>query len=690
MATSNTHPKTYPQPNHTLDCFSTALVLLPPPSIQSRINALRIANDKSYPRWTSHITLIFPFVRPEHLHTTIASIQRAVSEADLKSFDINLDITNQFPGRGYDTIYHSPSGVGCNETQRLWTVLAETLGYSGRPFIPHLTLGQAFSKEDAQLLHGKGRALVLREPIFWTVNSIVCLRKDEDDEGRMKIFDEITLPSPSPIPRSSIARESPFTFRFDSHECAWLSTPPPITEYDAVKELSIMTYNVLHDHEHPSSRRCDKLVSALADIDADVVCLQEVTDELLALFLDNMTIRSKWKWCNRGPDAAMESERNIVVFSRENLPFSWQRVTLGGKHKAAVLASLHFVHPTANDPRTIVIAAIHLTAGLQPKQLSAKFSELQALSQHLQRWHGEDDWIIAGDTNLPRTHSPLPLIDHLCIDAWKTHHGPDGSVYDATYDPTRNVLAAETVRQDKTPQRYDRIYIKKSGMLAASSIALSENVLCSDHWPLHARLIMQSSAAETLPPPHVSPNVHSRADGGGHTPHLEDRVTDTELRAFAQSANAIPHASHLQRKERVIQTLCRTLVASRDGSPVTDTVLLTSSLHGAQAINSVRLVLVPVGSFALGVDFPDSDLDCIVVGNVTSSTFWAISRQRIHSQSNDADLSPRVTLKRFVKDAAVQMMVLEADGIKVDLQYCPSVGLAERCVSAAIALHFTH
>ena len=680
MASSRNILKPHSPTDLALNSFSTALVLLPPPMIQSRVNAVRTANDKSYPRWTSHITLTFPFVQPDYLDTAITSIQQAVSKAQLNPFSLQLDTTGQFRGRGYDTVYLSPSSVGCDELNRLWAVLAETLGYSGRAFVPHMTLGQAYRKEDAALLHAKGQRLVQREPLRWTVNSIICLCKDDSAEGRMRIFKEISLSSLSPVARSLIAPETSLTFHFDSHESSWLPTLPPPVQYGAVRELSIVTYNVLHDHNHPSLLRSEELVAALSEIDADIICLQEVTDELLALFLDSRAIRSRWGWCNRGPDAAMESERNIVIFSKENLPFSWQRLVLGGKHKAAMIASLHFLHPTAGNPRTMVVAAIHLTAGLLPEQLSIKRNEFQTLVQYLQQRHGNDDWIIVGDTNLPEAHGPLPLIDHACTDAWIAHHGVSGMGYDATYDPSRNKLAEKTARQDKSPQRYDRIYIKKTGALQVSAISVAENISCSDHWPLHARLTMHSPATQTLPTTHVELSVPSREDDGAQTSHLEDQTPDTDLWKFAESSGAIPPAERVQQKERVIHSLCRTLGASHDGSLMSDFAVRDSSQHDAQVINSVKLVLVPVGSFALGVDFPDSDIDCIVVGNVSSSSFWAISRQRIVSQPKDADQSSFVTLRRFVKDAAVQMMVLEVDGVKVDLQYCPSAGLAEKYV----------
>ena len=542
-----------------------------------------------------------------------------------------------------------------------------------------MTLGQAYRQEEAVLLLSKGQRLLQHNTLEWTIDSIACFRKDDNDQGKMKVVSEIFLSPPSPAGGSIVTAESPPTFYFNSHENSWLIVAPPLAQYDAVKELTIVTYNILHDNNHPAVHRGEDLVAALTNIDADVVCLQEVTDELLSLFLDDGAIRSRWKWCNRGP-GAMESERNILVFSKENLPFSWQRVVLGGKHKAAVIASIQFFDPTSDDPRTLVIAAIHLTAGLLPKHLSAKSCEFQALIQYLQRCHGEDDWVIAGDTNLPSAHTLSPVIDSLCIDAWDAYHGPDGTTYDATYDPTRNALAQRTAREDKSPQRYDRIYIKRACAIQVSSIDISDKFLCSDHWPLRAQLAMHTPDKRTLPTTRVLPNAISFRDDVGLQKQNKDHEPDTELRRFLESSNAIPFSEHVQRKERVIHNLRRTFDASDgSGSPLTDSVTHAAQ-NDAQPTNSVRLVLVPVGSYALGVDFPDSDVDCIIVGNVSSTTFWSIVKQKLISQAKDNNGATLVNLKRFVKDAAVQMMVLEVDGVKVDLQYCPSAALAEKYV----------
>lgn len=74
-----------------LDSYSTAVVLIPPKHIQARIDSLRNGNDKSYPRWTAHFTLLFPFVAPNLLTEASEHLRKAVLAAKLRAFQVHLD-----------------------------------------------------------------------------------------------------------------------------------------------------------------------------------------------------------------------------------------------------------------------------------------------------------------------------------------------------------------------------------------------------------------------------------------------------------------------------------------------------------------------------------------------------------------------------------------------------------------------
>jgi 2'-5' RNA ligase len=142
MATSSKPP---------LNAFNTALVLMPPREIALRLNPFRITHDKAGLRWPAHITMIFPFVEPMYLPETISNLREAVKT--IQPFQLRLDKVGKFPKRDYDTV-HLTIGKKSDQQniQNLWKALAITVGYQGRPFAPHLTLGQASTKRGTDSL----------------------------------------------------------------------------------------------------------------------------------------------------------------------------------------------------------------------------------------------------------------------------------------------------------------------------------------------------------------------------------------------------------------------------------------------------------------------------------------------------------------------------------------------------------
>lgn len=155
-----------------LVAFNTVLVLIPPPEISYRLNSFRVVHDKSAERWTSHITMMCPFVKEVDLSNTIELLRETVGS--LKPFKLRLDKVDKFSMKGYDTVHLT---VGQKEdqedVQQLWKTLATLLGYSGRPFVPHLTVGQAPNRgntEAHELLLSKAEKLLESvKEVEWTV-----------------------------------------------------------------------------------------------------------------------------------------------------------------------------------------------------------------------------------------------------------------------------------------------------------------------------------------------------------------------------------------------------------------------------------------------------------------------------------------------------------------------------------------
>ena len=206
------------------------------------------------------------------------------------------------------------------------------------------------------------------------------------------------------------------------------------------------TYNILHDPAFPFTSRLPYVVDAVLESNADIICLQEVADQSLFLLLQDDQIRRRWPWCTRHDRSVMESERNIVVLASKDFAFKWMRVELGGKHEACVVAQLLDQHDSGSE-KSIVVAAVHLSAGRSPAILEMKRDEMTRLLAYLQEHHAADDWVIVGDVNC-RSFEALVSNDSSILDVWEETVATAG----ATYDPQTNPIAAATARDSRTPQ----------------------------------------------------------------------------------------------------------------------------------------------------------------------------------------------------------------------------------------------
>jgi len=88
------------------------------------------------------------------------------------------------------------------------------------------------------------------------------------------------------------------------------------------------------------------------------------------------------------------------------------------------------------------------------------------------------------------------------------------------------------------------------------------------------------------------------------------------------------------------------------------------------------LVLVPVGSFGLGVWTTSSDMDCLCIGSMSPKVFFAVASQRLKKAASQG-----VQVLRRVKANTGTMLEVDVRGIKFDLQYCAAGALAQKYVS---------
>ena len=576
----------------------------------------------------------------EHLSATIELLRHTLSVSSINPFPFKLDRVGYFRQSAVDTVHLAPSDP--TQIRALWTVLSNEVGYKGRPFAAHLTVGQASRKSQDALnfLNTKAHALCgAIADIEWTVGSVAVLRKDDSDGGVMKLVEEIFLPGYFAAP----FRPLPLYPTVKHVEAGWetLENAKPAC---LPLKFSVATYNILNDPAFPPLSRIDQIQRVIKDSNPDILCLQEVSDELLQLLLRSPILSSTYIYSSRAPGFIYENERNIFILSKYS--FTWSKLEIGGKHKPALLATF-----LEADSKALNLAAVHLTAGRTTSTIAQKTSELEALTTYIRAQESEGDWIILGDTNWPSTHPTTPL-DALFEDV--ASEDPQ-----ATFDPNLNSLAAQTARHDRLPQRYDRIYLKKGSSLHPSSVSLlgKEGVVPpSDHWglfvefePKPAKTGMGTLA--TSDPYLTLPGTHLSAE---------------ELQAVCDTHQWVPSVDQEDKISAALRAT-RNLFSSWPASTPSSTSTAPASM--------VKIRIELVGSYALGVHTSDSDLDCLAVGNISAATFWGVARTRLRGQ---AIQDGTVRLRRFVKDAMVQMMELEVDGIKVDLQYCAAARLVDQ------------
>jgi 2'-5' RNA ligase/endonuclease/exonuclease/phosphatase family metal-dependent hydrolase len=619
------------------------------------------------------ITVLFPFGVIENLSQVAETLRSALASSE--PFRIKLDKVARFSTRDYETVHLGTSNPA--QAQALWSTVIKAMKHktNGRSYIPHMTLGQTTRNSDSiAFLTEKGNKLIERHDISWLVDSVALLRKREDQGGYMEVYAQIPIgPLVGVVPRDHTPFGTP-TYFFDG--ARWIPKTPT-TPTSLLTSLTVATYNLLHDSAFPFSSRFPHVLDAILESNADVICLQESTDESISLILQDEQIRQIWPWCTRHEMAVMESERNVVMLAKEEFGFEWVRLELGGKHKACVIAHLRLSDSQHDKP--IVIAGVHLTAGRTPLTLDKKRDEIAKLLTYLRLHQGEDDWIIIGDVNWP-SDKDFPGKDVL-VDVWAETIGEGG----ATYDPTSNPLAAATARESRTPERYDRIFVKKGGRLVVGLEGLAlfgmpgkEGRVGSDHWGLKAvfqfndRQASQANDAEASRTPAFAPTLEL----------LPTNLGDDQLQEFCAEKGCIPSEARNGELQNAVNTLRGFL--TNTSSPSTQSVA-NDDITTLPSV--VRLVVVPVGSFAIGYHTTNSDVDCVVIGNINSQTFWSLVRWKIHV----AGSSGRVKLRRFVKDALVQMMELDVEGIKIDLQYCPAAKLVEwYFFSSIFFIAFTH
>lgn len=507
------------------------------------------------------------------------------------------------------------------------------------------------------------------------------------------------------------------TYRYDYAVSKWCASEKqqPVT---APAHLRISSYNVLIDSEHPPAReRFPLLLKNLLSKSAvaDILVLQEVSDDFLSFLLSEPQIARLshfYTYSTHGPPNQIDlgplpSLRNVVILSR--FPFEWQLVPFSRRHKAAVVAIFQMKDSTDSAQlRNLVIAGIHLTSGLTDGSVVAKKSQLHNLKTYLAQNHPGDSWIVAGDFNLTtssytietavknnsiseQTAATLTGIETMLkdaglMDAWATArltalestHQSGDDLYDgedgATFNPRENHLAAAiSGTSNNRPQRYDRILVRSNGLLrvahfndfGAPGMIDGQQVVASDHSGVRAvlKVVNDLPAQETKTSDNLSRN------------HVDLVLTPRDRADLASLESALAAHDMIPSEEQRHAYVTAFMLLKE--------VIIGSTEAPTKKSSEIPMVVVPVGSYALGVWDGSSDLDCLAIGSISSKTFFQLALQRIRRAE-----AKGVRLIRKVDANTGTMLELSVNGINADLQYCPAASIVERWTEVPNLHHF--
>ncbi|EED15718.1 DUF455 domain protein [Talaromyces stipitatus ATCC 10500] len=713
-----------------LNSFDTALCIIPPTHLAQDINRLRELYDKAYEKWPPHVNLIYPFVDPESLPQAAEFIRSTLAQNCTEPFQFSLDKAGFFTHKNYHTVYTACSGKCREEIEAIRRHILSALGQPDTHFEPHLTIGQSEANDGSGTDYLISKVNLL-PPVEWQVSEIFILRREKSTTfsstfNHMRVWGSLRLnggcilavPSTTPfmknIDHTSNSSQLKASYQFfpgspDYLEPQWRLARQTTSPGEArVTRLSfkVSSYNVLVDSAHPlSTERHPVLLENLLESSstADILLLQEVSDNMLSFLLQDDSIRSQYPFCSHGPPrqrdiAPLPSFRNIVVLSRWR--FQWEWLKFEKPHKGSVVLQVQDIGTfQGTEFLPLIVAGVHLTCGLTDASISAKQAQVRTVIGHLRSSYPENNWIIAGDFNIPsssytidaalkrkaitaRGVAILSSLDTLFAESKLTDcyfgsratgsypvaglvHSTDKlrSVYEgeegATYDPLENSLAAENSEKSFhcRPQRYDRILIKGDGFQATGfnlfGLPNEERgySLGSDHWGIRATLNLDdSSVKNTSSENNVAINVIKAPTS---------LTIDVQFKTLLYGLNMIPSEEEFAHRHQMFK-----LIESAVHQRVFDATVETRL--------NISFVVVPVGSYGLGVWDTSSDIDCLVIGTISPRTFMALMVQKLRRPEWQ-----EIHILRKIKAASGTMLELQAGGVGFDLQYCAATSVAE-------------
>ncbi|RPE41484.1 endonuclease/exonuclease/phosphatase family protein [Streptomyces sp. Ag109_O5-1] len=254
--------------------------------------------------------------------------------------------------------------------------------------------------------------------------------------------------------------------------------------------VRVLTWNTLWDRYDAdridSARRRPLLSRALRDADVDVIALQEVEAELLALLLGEEWVRAGWT-LGTDPRGRDVDACGLLLLSR--LPVIEAAHHELGPHKAVTALVVEA------GGRPVVVAATHLSSDHSENGADRRTAELTRIAEGLAGVDAE--LLLLGDFN---DGGGTPQLTLGLRDAWSEVHGADDTT--PTFDPGGNPLAAISSLTGRA-SRLDRVLLRGEGLRVRSAelrgdVPSAEGTYISDHYGVLTELAVGAAEADAL------------------------------------------------------------------------------------------------------------------------------------------------------------------------------------------------
>ncbi|KAK6514540.1 hypothetical protein TWF281_004738 [Arthrobotrys megalospora] len=705
---------------------NTALALVLPESTMDIIQPFRSLYDAAAIKWPPHLNLFYPFVQPSSLEAASEYLSEHIHTICKTPLSIRFGSVEVFSGgkKRPSFLVLRPDEESEEFIQDVYELLSREFpdvrsAVKRAQFKPHLTIGQVYGGDEGKIHYFKKKFEMLCRAIGEVDVGLATMQRIDGKMTYVRTWGVKEYPvtlSPECVLGSVVKRDA-WTYKSTAYqneddedeEDADGEEHMAVDKWEPVKigeetktpgrSLTLSTYNVFVDTDDIQKQDsrwwaiCQKLIAS----NSTIICLQEASDDCLAMIGNSWEVRQKYPYISHSPEKPLLRLRNCVILS--SVPFTWEEVSTAIQGRSICVAKFeqfgYYSSPAATEPveeeapgppktwHSLIVTNVHLPAYHTDESVKNRTDYTAEVKSFLDTNYPSNPVLIVGDTNIPSDSTIEYAVAHRIItessgalyadlfpsasykDAWLlAGEGVEGS----TFDPTTNTLAFENAQNGSSipvsPQRYDRIYLRIQGgenllIREARVVFDTSTPPSSDHYMLTSKLSFldpskQPSPATLLPLPETS-------------------LKDEDLRALLQSNSCFPTPTETALRHQAVASLNACLKGLSD--------LTTPSSTTADTTFSLRLV--PVGSFGLGTYSSTSDTDILAIGTISTPLFWRIAKQRIKKfrgkPTTDPTLTPSdalsVKIVRYV-DATIPMLILlVGDKIRVDLQYTTAVSI---------------